>query len=528
MKPKLGIIDKFRPLWEGGKSVEKYNIKVGFKIRMYVVSQITSQRQKNPNLLNQKDIEQLSNMIIELKQDKSTIPPEEQTCSLEDYQKFLFDFFSKVDYEDRHETVTIKTTSKFRLMASFIDVLSTWGPIDEEMIKCKKYCQFKAVDIFKALKRGEIPKRGGPKEQIDENNNENKNNNINVDKNDIKLAELNNKKQNKLMGSVPNNNHNMKNNNNPDKINNNKNSNKNNNINKDIKNNNQKQKNIKSDSINNANNHIKSINNNKTNNNDANLNYDDNNYEIIKDNNFKKENEKNYSKINKTKNNLNLNIKNNDFSNDKNKLNYKGKVINTNPNINNQTQIQKDPRIQRKINIEQKNNLLNKTEYKEIKNNFQNHPNQIYDNKLYFNKKTFDINNQNVNQQLKNTQNLTKTHTLNMNNNTNKLRNNNTNINPNINNKNNYNMNTNLNTNYKRKSLVVPSNDGNTKKRTFKGKYKLTTYIPVKYNTVPYFMLVENVRINNDNAKKALKRDKAANVLNLVLDSLDFLSYIHK
>ena len=82
--------------------------------------------------------------------------------------------------------------------------------------------------------------------------------------------------------------------------------------------------------------------------------------------------------------------------------------------------------------------------------------------------------------------------------------------------------------NYKRKSLVFPSQDGNQKKRTFKGKYKLTTYIPVKYNTVPYFMLIENVRINNDNALKALKRGKAENVLNLVLDSLDFLTYVHK
>ena len=170
MKPKLGILDKYRPLWEGGKSVEKYNIKVGFKIRMFVVSQITSKRQKNPNALNQKDIEQLTDMIKELKEDKATIPVEEQTCTLEDYQKFLSDFFNKVDYEDRHDTVTIKTTSKFRLMASFIDVLSTWGPIDEEMVKCKKYCQFKAVDIFKALKNGQIPKRGGPKEQLDDNN----------------------------------------------------------------------------------------------------------------------------------------------------------------------------------------------------------------------------------------------------------------------------------------------------------------------------------------------------------------------
>ena len=184
MKPKLGIIDKYRPMWEGGKSVEKYNVKVGFKIRMFVVSQITSQRQKNPNLLTQKDIEQLTKMIMELKQDKTTIPPEQQTCTLEEYQQFLSEFFSKVDYEDRHETVTMKTTSKFRLMASFIDVLSSWGPIDDEMIKCKKYCQYKAVDIFKALKKGEIPKRGGPKEQLDGNNNENINNNI-VNQNEI-------------------------------------------------------------------------------------------------------------------------------------------------------------------------------------------------------------------------------------------------------------------------------------------------------------------------------------------------------
>ena len=193
MKPKLGILDKYRPLWEGGKSVEKYNIKVGFKIRMFVVSQITSKRQKNPNALNQKDIEQLTDMIKELKEDKATIPVEEQTCTLEDYQKFLSDFFNKVDYEDRHDTVTIKTTSKFRLMASFIDVLSTWGPIDEEMVKCKKYCQFKAVDIFKALKNGQIPKRGGPKEQLDDNNENNKNEtdiNINENKNHLNQIKI--------------------------------------------------------------------------------------------------------------------------------------------------------------------------------------------------------------------------------------------------------------------------------------------------------------------------------------------------
>jgi hypothetical protein len=56
----------------------------------------------------------------------------------------------------------------------------------------EKYCKFKAVDIFKCLKAGTTPKRGGPKEEEDEiskeisqmtaenlnNNNNNNNNNI--------------------------------------------------------------------------------------------------------------------------------------------------------------------------------------------------------------------------------------------------------------------------------------------------------------------------------------------------------------
>ncbi len=41
-------------------------------------------------------------------------------------------------------------------------------------------------------------------------------------------------------------------------------------------------------------------------------------------------------------------------------------------------------------------------------------------------------------------------------------------------------------------------------------------------------MLVENVRLNNENIIKGLKRSKATDSLNLVLDSLEFLSYVQK
>jgi hypothetical protein len=80
-----------------------------------------------------------------------------------------------------------------------------------------------------------------------------------------------------------------------------------------------------------------------------------------------------------------------------------------------------------------------------------------------------------------------------------------------------------------RKSKVFPSNDKkDPQKRMFKGKYELDAKIPIKYNSVDYFMLVENVRINNEAALREFKRGKASDILNMVLDSLEFLSYIHK
>ena len=166
-------------------------------MRLFCLQELTYFRQKNPNLFGPKEIEELTKMIMDLKKDKTTINQEGQNCNLEDYQQFLAEFFQKTDYEDRHCTVTMKTAHNFRLMAAFIDVLQSWGPIDEEMLKCKKYCQFKAVDIFKALKKGEVPKRGGPKEQEEGLGNEI--NELAKNMGDTNLGNNNNYKQNQGM-----------------------------------------------------------------------------------------------------------------------------------------------------------------------------------------------------------------------------------------------------------------------------------------------------------------------------------------
>ena len=41
-------------------------------------------------------------------------------------------------------------------------------------------------------------------------------------------------------------------------------------------------------------------------------------------------------------------------------------------------------------------------------------------------------------------------------------------------------------------------------------------------------MLVENVRINNETALRDMKRGKSSDILQEIMDSLEFLSYVQK
>ena len=391
MKKKLGPVEKYKPLWEGGKSVEQYNIKVGFKIRMFCVQELNTSRQKNPNAFGPKETEDLTKMIMDLKQDKGTISQEDQNCSLEDYQQFLQEFFQRVDYEDRHGTVTVKTSSKFRLMAAFIDVLKSWGSIDEEMIKCKKYCQFKAVDIFKALKNGQVPKRGGPKEQENQ---------------DAGLGnEIDELAQNMGDANLGNNN--------------------NNNFNQ-----------------NQGGNQQQFGNNNQFSNPYGNQQGNNNQYGIP-----------------------NNNMNNAGFSNPfGNQNNFNNNNMNKNNISNSNRGLPQQPQYQPQQYQKQYHQTQQPQQNRYNPNQQQNYQNQQYQGGM----------------------------------------------------------------NKARKSKVFPSNDKDPQKRMFKGKYELNCKIPVKYNSVDYFMLVENVRINNEAALRELKRGKASDILNMVLDSLEFLSYIHK
>jgi len=368
---------------------------VGFKIRMFCVQELNTSRQKNPNAFGPKETEDLTKMIMDLKQDKGTISQEDQNCSLEDYQQFLQEFFQRVDYEDRHGTVTVKTSSKFRLMAAFIDVLKSWGSIDEEMIKCKKYCQFKAVDIFKALKNGQVPKRGGPKEQENQ---------------DAGLGnEIDELAQNMGDANLGNNN-----------------------------------------------------------NNNFNQNQGGNQQQFGNNNQFS--NPYGNQQFHQQGNNNQYGIPNNNMNNAGfsnpfgNQNNFNNNNMNKNNISNSNRGMPQQPQYQPQQYQKQYHQTQQPQQNRYNPNQQQNYQNQQYQGGM----------------------------------------------------------------NKARKSKVFPSNDKDPQKRMFKGKYELNCKIPVKYNSVDYFMLVENVRINNEAALRELKRGKASDILNMVLDSLEFLSYIHK
>jgi hypothetical protein len=160
-KPKKTLFDEYKFLWESGKVQTQYNIKIGYRILFYVVNTMTQK------VTNEQDKKKVTELIKELQEYRDRIPVENTKCELQEYQNFLNDFFTKVDNEDRYKTVTMKTVMKFKMMSEFIKVLNSFGAenLNDEMKKCQKYCKWKAVDITRSLKKGEIPHRGGPNEK---------------------------------------------------------------------------------------------------------------------------------------------------------------------------------------------------------------------------------------------------------------------------------------------------------------------------------------------------------------------------
>jgi hypothetical protein len=62
----------------------------------------------------------------------------------------------------------------------------------------------------------------------------------------------------------------------------------------------------------------------------------------------------------------------------------------------------------------------------------------------------------------------------------------------------------------------------------FDCKNPLTTTVPIRFKTVDYFKLIDNIKQNNETAIREFKKGRIDMTLNLVTDSLEFLSYLDK
>lgn len=138
MKGKKTILDKYNYAWEGGKTIEVEHPKVAYFVRNSCLTQINAYLKKTSCNLSDEDKKKLIGMITEVKNEKAKLG-EDYKCTVEEYQEFLNVYFHNLDQEDRHKTVTMKTSYRFRLMSEFIDFLTEFEPLNDDIKKLRKH-----------------------------------------------------------------------------------------------------------------------------------------------------------------------------------------------------------------------------------------------------------------------------------------------------------------------------------------------------------------------------------------------------
>lgn len=77
-------------------------------------------------------------------------------------ERFALGVFVRCDNEDRAGKAHKGTVSAFLAAAAFLELLKQFGELDEGMAQKIKYAKFKAAQINKALRNGEVPPAGPP------------------------------------------------------------------------------------------------------------------------------------------------------------------------------------------------------------------------------------------------------------------------------------------------------------------------------------------------------------------------------
>ena len=77
-------------------------------------------------------------------------------------ENFALETFNRADVAQRDNKVTRATADTFQASATFMDLLTIWGQLDQEFQAKIKFAKFHALRIAKALKAGEDPNASNP------------------------------------------------------------------------------------------------------------------------------------------------------------------------------------------------------------------------------------------------------------------------------------------------------------------------------------------------------------------------------
>ncbi|KAH3762399.1 vacuolar protein sorting-associated protein VTA1 [Pelomyxa schiedti] len=77
-------------------------------------------------------------------------------------EQFALNVFQMADEEDRAGNATMRTAENFSSASYFLEVLSQFGPLSDDIVERVKYARWKAADIAKAIKMGLRPTPGPP------------------------------------------------------------------------------------------------------------------------------------------------------------------------------------------------------------------------------------------------------------------------------------------------------------------------------------------------------------------------------
>lgn len=77
-------------------------------------------------------------------------------------ENFALETFSRGEDAQRNNKVTKQTADTFQASATFMDLLTIWGPLETEFAAKSKFAKFHALRIARAIKAGEDPNASNP------------------------------------------------------------------------------------------------------------------------------------------------------------------------------------------------------------------------------------------------------------------------------------------------------------------------------------------------------------------------------